>query len=225
MTLNLDGVKYVASYTSSKQLPFSARPEVSFVGRSNVGKSSLMNKLFRRNKLVRVSSKPGCTTAANFFNAGRIDFVDLPGYGFASVSKAERAKWKELIDGYFETSRRHALCVLLVDIRHDASPLDVQMVTYLQEHEIPFIIAFTKCDKIAKTKRRAQVSKICREFPNAGDTTVIICSAVSGEGLADLRLIIEDAVEQEREGTAVEETDDAEADSAEETSDPWEDDE
>lgn len=207
MTLNLDGVKYVASYTDPDKLPFSARPEVSFVGRSNVGKSSLMNKLFRRNKLVRVSSKPGCTTSANFFNAGRIDFVDLPGYGFASVSKAEKERWRKLIDGYFETDRRHALCVLLVDIRHDASPLDVQMVEYLTEHEIPFIIAFTKCDKIPKTKRRAQVAHICKSFPNAADVTVIICSAVSGEGLSDLRMIIEDAVAQERSESAPQEND------------------
>jgi len=196
MSIKFQQAKFAASYQQIDQVPKSKAPEISFVGRSNVGKSSLMNKIFNRRKLVKTSSKPGCTQAVNFFEVPGVDFVDLPGYGFARVSKSEKARWSGLIEGYFEQPRRHALCVQLVDIRHDALKLDIQMTEYLLAHEIPFIIVFTKADKLKKGQVARHVSKLCKDFAFAGDVTVLTCSSETGQGVADLRAIIEDAVAQ-----------------------------
>ncbi len=128
MAINYQQVRFAGAYGTPSQLPPCVKPEVSFAGRSNVGKSSLMNKLFNRKGLVKVSAKPGKTTTINFFPTESVDFVDLPGYGFAKVSAQEHERWSKLMDSYFEGERDHALVVCLVDIRHDASPLDVQMI-------------------------------------------------------------------------------------------------
>ena len=130
--INYNLVKFTMSAGTAEQLPNNDRPEIAFVGRSNVGKSSLMNKLFGRKDLVKVSSKPGKTTTINFFAIGGVDFVDLPGYGYARVNATEKQRWDNLMDGYFEGERNLKLVVALVDIRHDASPLDAQMIGYLE---------------------------------------------------------------------------------------------
>lgn len=198
MGVNFQMAKFAASYQDLAQVPKSKAPEISFVGRSNVGKSSLMNKVFNRRKLVKTSSKPGCTQAINFFEVPGADFIDLPGYGFARVSKSEKARWSGLIEGYFEQKRRHALCVQLVDIRHEAQKLDLQMTEYLLAHEIPFVIVFTKADKIKKGQVARHVSRLCKDFAFAGDATVLTCSSETGQGIADLRLVIDDAISQEQ---------------------------
>lgn len=190
--MNYQKVRFSASYGTSVQLPPSMRWEISFVGRSNVGKSSLLNKLFNRKNLVKVSSKPGKTSTVNFFDCDGIDFVDLPGYGFARVSKGEKKRWQELIDGYFIQDRKHALCVVLIDIRHDVSKLDIQMIEFLKAHAIPFVIAFTKADKIGKTKQTPQVKILCKQLAVAGDTYVVLCSTVTGAGIEDLKALIEE---------------------------------
>lgn len=195
--MKFNSARYVASYGSLKQLPASKHPEIAFVGRSNVGKSSLMNKVFGRKGLVKVSQKPGKTTTLNFFAVDDVDFVDLPGYGYAQVSKAERAHWKELIEGYFKQDRRFALTVALVDIRHDASKLDVQMIEFLADNEIPFIIAFTKADKLKRMQRQKQVKALCQQLIPAGDAYFVVTSAEKGDGIDDLRHILDDAVQQE----------------------------
>lgn len=123
-SINYQLAKFVASYGKVSQIPESTCPEVSFVGRSNVGKSSIMNKLFGRKNLVKVSSTPGKTSNINFFEADDVHFVDLPGYGFARRSKAERDRWAELIGDFFDSERSFNLVVSLVDIRHDPSKLD-----------------------------------------------------------------------------------------------------
>lgn len=196
MAINYQLAKFVTSNAKAEQVAPSVRPEISFVGRSNVGKSSLMNKIFRRKDLVKVGGTPGKTRQINFFNVGDVDFVDLPGYGYAKVSKAEMDAWRPLIEGYFTQDRKYALCVLLVDIRHDASPLDVQMIEFLQANEIPFMIAFTKSDKVGTNKRRQQVASLCRQLAVAGDVVVVPCSSHSGDGVDDIRTLIEDAVAQ-----------------------------
>ena len=196
--MKYNSARFVASYGTSKQLPPANHPEIAFVGRSNVGKSSLMNKLFGRKGLVKVSQKPGKTTTVNFFAVGDVDFVDLPGYGYAQVSKSERARWKELIEGYFTQERRHALTVSLVDIRHEASKLDIEMIEFLRAHEIPFIIAFTKADKLKSMQRKKQVAALCKQLAaESGDAYFVVTSAEKGDGIEDLKAIIEDAVEQE----------------------------
>lgn len=190
-------VKFLASYpTASAVLP-SVLPEVSFVGRSNVGKSSLMNKIFGRKRLVKVSSTPGKTRALNFFDAHDCYFVDLPGYGFAQVSKSERSAWREAIEGYFEQSRRFALVCALIDIRHDASKLDIQMVEYLAGRNLPFCLVFTKADKLSKAQQQRQVSSLCKQFASAGDAIVLVTSSQTGQGIDDVRALIADAVASE----------------------------
>ncbi len=198
MNINYQLATFVKSHAKAEQVDKSVRPEVSFVGRSNVGKSSIMNKIFRRKNLVKVGATPGKTRQINFFNVGDVDFVDLPGYGYAKRSKAEQDEWRPLIEGYFSQNRNFALCVLLVDIRHDVSPLDFQMVDFLQAHEIPFMIAFTKADKLGTNKQRQQVSALSRQLACAGDVVVLAVSSLSGQGVDDLRALIEDAVGQAR---------------------------
>ena len=206
--LNYQSAAFVASYASLEALPASTLPEVSFVGRSNVGKSSLMNKVFGRKGLVKVSSTPGKTAAINFFSVdaktggGGAHFVDLPGYGYAQVSKAERAHWQGLIEGYFEQQRRHALVVALVDIRHDASKLDLQMIEYLAKCELPYMIAFTKADKLSGAQQQRQVAALCKQLAATGDAVVCATSSESGAGVADVKALIEDALAQEAEPTS-----------------------
>lgn len=196
--MNYNQAEFTAAYGTSAQLPASKHLEISFVGRSNVGKSSIMNKIFNRKNLVKVSSTPGKTSTINFFAVDGIDFVDLPGYGFAKVAKSEKGRWSELIEGYFAQDRRFALVVALVDIRHDASKLDVQMISYLAERELPFMIVFTKADKLSKTQQTKQVATLCRQLACAGDVCVLPCSSLSGAGINDLRSLIEEAVRQAR---------------------------
>ena len=142
--INYNKVHFVASYGKASQIPPSTCPEVSFVGRSNVGKSSIMNKLFNRRSLVKVSSTPGKTANVNFFEADGVHFVDLPGYGFAQRSKAERDRWARLIGDFFDSERSFNLVVSLVDIRHDPSKLDLQMIEFLRENGFNFIVCLTK---------------------------------------------------------------------------------
>ena len=123
--MNYHIASFKAAYGTSSQLPESTRPEVSFAGRSNVGKSSLLNKLMYRKGLAKVSQTPGKTATINFYDVDGTDFVDLPGYGYAKVAKSEKGRWSELIEGYFNQDRRFALVVSLVDIRHDPSALDM----------------------------------------------------------------------------------------------------
>ena len=145
--------KFVASYGSASKIPPSTCPEVCFVGRSNVGKSSIMNKLFNRKNLVKVSSTPGKTSNVNFFVADGVHFVDLPGYGFAQRSKSERERWADLIFDFLDMERSFNLVVSLVDIRHDPSKLDHQMIEFLQEGGYPFVVALTKADKLSRSQQ------------------------------------------------------------------------
>ena len=137
--MNYNLVEFKGAYGTSSQIPESKRPEVSFVGRSNVGKSSLINKLFNRKQLARVSSMPGKTSTINFFGTDEIDFIDLPGYGYAKVAKSEKSRWSEMINGYFDQYRFYALVVSLIDIRHPATKLDEQMIEFLTACELPLL--------------------------------------------------------------------------------------
>ena len=159
-SINYQLAKFVASYGKVSQIPESTCPEVSFVGRSNVGKSSIMNKLFGRKNLVKVSSTPGKTSNINFFEVDDVHFVDLPGYGFARRSKAERDRWAELIGDFFDSERSFNLVVSLVDIRHDPSKLDHDMIDYLQGNEFNFIVCLTKADKLSRTQQARQAAAI-----------------------------------------------------------------
>ncbi|MDY4651716.1 ribosome biogenesis GTP-binding protein YihA/YsxC [Olsenella sp. YH-ols2221] len=190
MGIRYEQVRYLASYGTVEQLPQSKAPEVSFVGRSNVGKSSLINKLFNRKSLAKVSGKPGKTANINFFEADGIHFVDLPGYGFAQRSQAEKQRWADLIDAYFTSERSHNLVVALVDIRLDAQALDLQMIDYLKGAGLPFIIALTKADKLSRQKQQAQLRKLAAAF-GVDEMACVVTSAQTGLGIDTLKRFIE----------------------------------
>ena len=184
--------RFEASYGTPEQLPEPTTPEVSFVGRSNVGKSSLLNGLIGRKSLARVSSQPGKTANINFFDVDGIRLVDLPGYGFAKVSQAEKQRWADLIGGYFMQERSFNLVVALVDIRHDAQALDLDMVSFLQENGLPFVLALTKADKLGRGRQAQQRASLARRFGVDRERT-LVTSAETGLGIRELRHMIEDA--------------------------------
>lgn len=194
MALNYQTARYEASFGTTQQLPKSTTPEIAFAGRSNVGKSSLLNKLFGRKALARVSSQPGKTANINFFLADGIRFVDLPGYGFAKVNKDERQRWADLIDGYFSDDRSFNLVIALVDIRHDAQKLDIQMLQFLTSNQIPFIVALTKADKLSKAKQNSQANALAKQF-GIDRMALVITSSETGQGIDELKRFIAQAVE------------------------------
>lgn len=189
--INYNKVHFVASYGKASQIPPSTCPEVSFVGRSNVGKSSIMNKLFNRRNLVKVSSTPGKTANVNFFEADGVHFVDLPGYGFAQRSKAERDRWARLIGDFFDSERSFNLVVSLVDIRHDPSKLDLQMIEFLRENGFNFIVCLTKADKLSKSQQAKQAASIRKQIGVPTDR-LIVTSSESGLGIDKLKQAIVD---------------------------------
>ena len=192
MALKYETARYEASYGTIAQLPKPTTPEVSFVGRSNVGKSSLLNRLLGRKQLARVSSVPGKTANINFFDVDGAKFVDLPGYGYAKVSHTEKQRWADLIGGYFEQERSFNLVISLVDIRHEAQKLDLRMVDFLTETELPFVVALTKADKITRNKQNQAAAALRSSFGLAQEQ-IIITSSETGLGIDELRRRIEDA--------------------------------
>ena len=139
----------------TSRLPDNALPEAAFAGKSNVGKSSLINKFFNRKNLARVSGVPGKTTTVNFFLCDNVRIADLPGYGYAKRSDAERRRWGELMEGYFAMGRDIRLIVQLLDMRHEPTADDRTMLNFLTDSGYPFLCVLTKCDKLNKTERQA----------------------------------------------------------------------
>lgn len=191
--MNFNKAEFYTSFGKLSQIPKSDRCEIAFSGRSNVGKSSLINKIFNRKSLARVSATPGKTVTINFFNLEDIYIVDLPGYGFARVSKAEKKRWGDLIEGYLnDTDRQLRLVFQLIDMRHAPSADDLQMIEFLVANEIPFVIVLTKADKLNKTNREKRLEGFKSEIPYFNDITSVVFSAQTGEGVEELRSIIED---------------------------------
>ena len=189
--MNFHKASFKAAYGTVGQLPDSQGPEVSFAGRSNVGKSSLLNKLMFRKGLAKVSQTPGKTATINFYDVDGQDFVDLPGYGYAKVSKSELDRWADLIEGYFNQDRDFALVVSLIDIRHEPSALDKHMVSFLQEADLPYIVVLTKADKLSKQQIQKQKAVIRKSLDLPKDATLIVTSSQNGQGVDELRKIIE----------------------------------
>jgi GTP-binding protein len=171
-------------------------PEVAFAGRSNVGKSSLLNQLVRRKRLARVSNTPGRTREVNFFLVNdRFVLVDLPGYGYARISKERRAEWKPLIEGYLRTSTELRGIVQLLDVRHDPTSDDRQMIAFLASIGIPTLFALTKTDKLSASERKTRIAALTEEL-SVSDDQVIPFSAVTGEGRDELAAAVMALVEQ-----------------------------
>ena len=189
--MKFDNAQFETSFGVAKQLMPSDLPEVAFSGRSNVGKSSLLNKLMNRKSLARVSSMPGKTVTINFFKLDTCRLVDLPGYGYAKVSNDEKKRWSELMETYFSSGRDIRLVVQLVDMRHAPSQQDIDMIEYMVECKIPFIVALTKADKLNKTERMNQLESICAVVAKYGTIPVVPFSATKGDGTEELRNLIE----------------------------------
>lgn len=193
--MNFNKAEFYTSYGSFKQLPPSDRTEIAFSGRSNVGKSSLINKLLNRKALARVSAVPGKTATINFYAVDGIYFVDLPGYGYAKVSKAEKERWGVLIEGYLHDDRELGLVFQLIDFRHPPTGDDIMMVNFLIDSGIPFAVVLTKADKLSKKQRAERREALLTELPCGEDITIIEFSAETGEGAENLRGIITEIAE------------------------------
>ena len=176
--------EFVASYGTFAQIPPCCSREIAFAGRSNVGKSTLINKIFQRKSLARVSAVPGKTATINFYRLDPLTIVDLPGYGYAKVAKSEKARWSGLISGYLGADRDLRLILLLIDMRHAPSKDDIQMINFLVESELPFLIVLTKADKLNKTERAKRMQAFETEIPYFSQIHVIPFSAVTREGVS-----------------------------------------
>lgn len=192
--MRFDKVKYEASYGTAQQLPKSDHIEIAFAGRSNVGKSSMLNKILNRKNLARVSSVPGKTVTVNFFDCDGIKLVDLPGYGYAKVNFNEKKRWADLMEGYFTSERNIRLVVQLTDMRHPVTKDDLDMMRFMQSAGYDFIVVMTKSDKLNKTDRNKRLEDIHTELAEFGDVKIIPFSASNGEGAEEIRKAIEDAV-------------------------------
>ena len=180
----------------SAQLPESTVPEVAFSGRSNVGKSSLINRLVGRKSLARTSTTPGKTATINFFRLPQARLVDLPGYGYARVSGDEKRRWRELIEGYFKQERDLRLVLQLLDMRHEPSSDDRQMLEYLTARGIPFAVVLTKADKLNKTQYAERLAAFTQELKQAQGVPVIPFSALTGAGTEEVRRRIAERLER-----------------------------
>ena len=193
--MRFDNCNFETSCGVSKQLIASDMPEIAFSGRSNVGKSSLLNRLLNRKSLARVSSMPGKTVTINFFKAADCRFVDLPGYGYAKVSHDEKLRWAELMEAYFASGRDIRVVVQLIDMRHAPSEQDFDMIRYMTANDIPFVVALTKADKLNKGERMKQLEEICTALSPYGNISVVPFSSTKGEGVDELRNLIRKYVE------------------------------
>lgn len=188
INFNNASIKISAGFLS--QIPHD-KPHIVFSGRSNVGKSSLINKLVNRNKLARTSASPGKTVTINFYDIdGAFYFVDLPGYGYAKRSEGERKRWSELVEGYFEAKNNILTVIQLIDLKVGATKDDIMMLEYMNNADVPYFITATKADKINKTTREQNLRILGGNKTIRKDCGIIPFSALSGEGVEELRELI-----------------------------------
>lgn len=181
--LNTHNASILLSAANKSHYPQDDLPEVALAGRSNVGKSSFINTLLGRKKLARTSSKPGKTQLLNFYNIDdKLRFVDVPGYGYAKVSKTERAKWGKMIEEYLVTRDNLRVVVSLMDLRHEPTADDVQMYDFLKYYEIPVIVVATKADKVPRGKWNKQEALIKKKLNFDQADSFIVFSSETKEG-------------------------------------------
>ena len=181
--MKIESVEFVLSAGNARECPDGMVAEIAVSGRSNVGKSSLMNSLFGRKNLVKVSGTPGKTQRLNFFLVnGRFHVVDLPGYGFAKAPASSRNEWSRMMQQYLRTRRQLVAVVQLVDCRHDPSREDREMVQWLKDEQLPFVLVATKSDKLAPTKRDPAARALARALELHADHPTVAYSSETGDG-------------------------------------------
>ncbi|MBW2654087.1 MAG: YihA family ribosome biogenesis GTP-binding protein [Deltaproteobacteria bacterium] len=192
-------VEFVKSAVKPSQYPEYDFPEIAFAGRSNVGKSSLINTLIQRRDMVKTSSKPGCTQLINFFLVNEtLSFVDLPGYGYAKVSKKIRAQWQPMVNLYLSHRQNLLGLILLIDIRRDPGKEESDMVEWLESHEMPYLVILTKSDKLSKTKQQKRLLSICSQL-NREKNSVILFSTKTKKGRDTILEEIENLIDWHNE--------------------------
>lgn len=184
--MNFQNVEFLISAASDKDFPKNRLPEIAFAGKSNVGKSSVINRLLQRKNYARVGDKPGKTVHVNFFTVDRCCYlVDLPGYGFAQVSRAEKDRWSNLMESYF-AANRISLGVLIVDYRHPPTNNDITMARWFMDSGCPFVVVANKMDKLKKSELQPNLITIREDLELPEDCKIIPFSAEKGNGRDEL---------------------------------------
>lgn len=190
--MNVNNASLLITAVKNSQFPELNLPEIAFVGRSNVGKSSLINTLINRKSLARTSGQPGKTRTINFYNIeDKLLFVDLPGYGYAKVSKEEQGKWSSMIEGYLKNRDQLICIVMIVDIRHEPTSLDIEMYEWLKYFGYKTIIVSTKADKVSKSFINQSIAKAKKILELGNDDKIIAFSAENRYGKEELWKVID----------------------------------
>ena len=192
--MNFNNAEFERSFGLASQLGASDLPEICFSGRSNVGKSSLINKVLGRKSIARISSKPGKTVTINFYRVENVRLVDLPGYGYAKVADSQKKRWAELMESYFGSNRNIMRVFQLIDMRHPVTKFDLSMLDFLKQNGINYTVVLTKSDKLNKSERENRMSSISDELGEYGfDTEIIEFSVKNSDSVESIRKIIEES--------------------------------
>jgi GTP-binding protein len=198
--MKIISAEFVKSTVHQKDYPEEPLPEVAFAGRSNVGKSSLINTLLNKKNLARISSTPGRTQTINFFKVNqKIFFVDLPGYGFAHVPIEVRQRWKPMVEEFLAGDSRLRLVILIVDVRRDPNPEDATLLEWFRHYSLNFLLVMTKVDKVTRNEAGKQKQNF-KNFFGLKEEEIIPFSAVTGEGRNEIWKRIKEAIEAESKG-------------------------
>ena len=197
-TLKIGNATFITSAATEKQFITPDKPVIAVCGKSNVGKSSFINMLANQKKLAKTSSAPGRTRLVNYFDFGAFILADLPGYGFAQVSKTEKAKWAKTLDAFFRDKEKITHVFMLADCRHDPTVDDVQMIEYLHFHVIPFTVVLTKGDKLSKMKLKEHKRAIANDL-YLTENNLLATSSETGYGKDDVLLRIEELLQRANE--------------------------
>ncbi len=195
--MKIISAEFMISAVSDQQYPRGVLSEIAFVGRSNVGKSSLINSLLNRKKLVKTSATPGKTQMINFFDVNHeLVFADLPGYGFAKVPKAVQRKWRSLVEQYLTNRENLRAVVLIVDIRRKPTDLDLHMQEWLEEYEVDYILVATKADKLSQAEQSKQLKQIRQAFLKDADQELVAYSSKNQRGRKELWKLLQKRIEE-----------------------------
>ena len=193
--MKIESAQFELSVGIGSQLPPCEMPEVAVSGRSNVGKSSLINRVLNRKSLARTSATPGKTITVNFYRLDTVRLVDLPGYGYAKLSRSEKQRFSDAIGNYLSDDRDLRLVLQLIDMRHPPTVDDKQMLEALAESGLPFVVVLTKADKLNRTQRESQLAMFESVFSEYEGLHYIPFSSLNGEGVDEIREILADVTE------------------------------